>query len=122
MIGRTRPYAYGALLFFHVMTSTWFNIGIFPLLMPLGAMLFFPPSLRGERLRWLPVLADLCGLLPLPVHVETDPAFGPAGAFAAELCAFRRHRAGGGSREELLAHKRRMLDLAPGLREFVRRL
>ena len=79
-------------------------------------------ELRGERIRWLPILADLCGLLPLPVHVETDPAFGPAGAFAVELCAFRRHRAGGGSREELLAHKRRMLDLAPGLREFVRRL
>jgi vitamin K-dependent gamma-carboxylase len=41
---RSRPYAYGALLFFHLATSHWFNIGIFPLLMPLCATLFFSPD------------------------------------------------------------------------------
>ncbi len=48
---RTRRYAYVALLSFHLLTSTWFNIGIFPLLMPLGAMLFFSPSLWGASSR-----------------------------------------------------------------------
>jgi hypothetical protein len=41
---RSRPYAYALLLFFHVTTSTWFNIGIFPVLMPIAATLFFEPS------------------------------------------------------------------------------
>jgi len=51
LVRRTRAYAYAALLTFHLLTSTWFNIGIFPLLMPLGAMLFFPPSLSRLRFR-----------------------------------------------------------------------
>jgi hypothetical protein len=41
---RTRVWAYGGLLFFHVTTSTWFNIGIFPVLMPMAATLFFEPD------------------------------------------------------------------------------
>jgi hypothetical protein len=41
---KSRPYAYGLLLFFHLATSTWFNIGIFPVLMPMAATLFFEPS------------------------------------------------------------------------------
>lgn len=38
---RTRLWAFLALLFFHTVTSTWFNIGIFPVLMPMAATLFF---------------------------------------------------------------------------------
>jgi len=41
---RTRPYAYAALLSFHAITCTWFNIGIFPVLMPMAATLFFDAS------------------------------------------------------------------------------
>jgi vitamin K-dependent gamma-carboxylase len=47
---RTRVFAYAALLGFHLLTSSWFNIGIFPLLMPLAASLFFAPSWPR---RWL---------------------------------------------------------------------
>lgn len=88
LIRRTRPYAYAALLFFHLTTSTWFNIGIFPFLMPMGAMLFFeprsfsrlgcrissnPPRARSALTRvgtWL--LAAYCVLqvvLPLRTHL-----------------------------------------------------
>ncbi len=53
---RSRPYAYALLLFFHVTTSTWFNIGIFPVLMPMAATLFFEPSWPRDLLarvrRW----------------------------------------------------------------------
>ncbi len=38
---RTRVWAYLGLLSFHALTSTWFNIGIFPVLMPMAATLFF---------------------------------------------------------------------------------
>ncbi len=41
---RTRAYAFAALVGFHALTSTWFNIGIFPVLMPLAATLFFAPN------------------------------------------------------------------------------
>jgi len=60
---KTRRYAYAGLLCFHLLTSTWFNIGIFPLLMPLGAMLFFPASLwtRSFRASRSQVLASTPG-------------------------------------------------------------
>lgn len=54
----TRPYAYAALLLFHLMTSSWFNIGIFPLLMPLGASLFFPPDWPRKLFETAPVALD----------------------------------------------------------------
>jgi vitamin K-dependent gamma-carboxylase len=41
---RTRAWAYGALLVFHLTTSALFNIGIFPLLMPIAATLFLAPD------------------------------------------------------------------------------
>ena len=41
---RTRPYAFAVLLAFHAGTHLLFTIGIFPLLMPLLATTFFPPS------------------------------------------------------------------------------
>jgi vitamin K-dependent gamma-carboxylase len=39
--GKTRRFAYGALLVFHGATGQWFYIGIFPVLMPMLGMLFF---------------------------------------------------------------------------------
>ena len=41
---RTRPYAFVMILGFHAMTGIFFNIGIFPILMPLCALIFFEPS------------------------------------------------------------------------------
>ncbi len=41
---RTRAYAFVVLVLFHVLTASWFNIGIFPVLMPIAATLFFEPD------------------------------------------------------------------------------
>ncbi|NUO54874.1 MAG: HTTM domain-containing protein [Polyangiaceae bacterium] len=41
---RTRPFAYAALLGFHVMTARLFQLGMFPYLMPSFATVFFDPS------------------------------------------------------------------------------
>lgn len=42
---RTRPYAYGALAGFHLVTWLLFpSIGLFPLVMTAGALVFFPPD------------------------------------------------------------------------------
>lgn len=39
---RTRPYAYAVVIFFHLMTDVLFNIGMFPYIMMLSALIFFP--------------------------------------------------------------------------------
>jgi hypothetical protein len=41
---RTRPYAYLAVVGFHLLTARLFNIGIFPYLMMAGSTLFFAPD------------------------------------------------------------------------------
>ncbi len=41
---RTRPFAYAVLLAFHGMTHLLFDIGLFPLIMSLFAVVFFDPS------------------------------------------------------------------------------
>ncbi len=41
---RTRPFAYAALLVFHLMTHLLFDIGMFPLIMTAAATVFFAPD------------------------------------------------------------------------------
>lgn len=41
---RTRPWAYAAVLVFHAATSALFPIGLFPLIMVVAAVIFFPPE------------------------------------------------------------------------------
>ncbi len=41
---KTRPFAYIAVIVFHVMTSLLFNIGMFPWIMILATTVFFPPD------------------------------------------------------------------------------
>jgi hypothetical protein len=50
---RTRPFAYPVLLVFHTLTGVLFPIGMFPVIMTIAALVFFPPG-------WpLPVAAPL---------------------------------------------------------------
>ncbi len=42
VIKKTRPYAYAAVIGFHVMTAMLFNIGMFPYIMILSTLVFFP--------------------------------------------------------------------------------
>lgn len=41
---RTRPFAYGALVAFHVITARLFQLGLFPWIMSAAALVFFSPS------------------------------------------------------------------------------
>jgi vitamin K-dependent gamma-carboxylase len=41
---RTRPFAYAAVIVFHALTSALFPIGMFPALMVMSALVFFPPG------------------------------------------------------------------------------
>jgi hypothetical protein len=52
---KTRALAFVAVLGFHAMTAVFFNIGLFPYLMPVAATLFFSPSWPRRFLRTEPV-------------------------------------------------------------------
>jgi hypothetical protein len=41
---RTRPWAYAVVVVFHVMTRLLFDIGMFPIIMTISALVFFSPS------------------------------------------------------------------------------
>ncbi|GAB3924484.1 HTTM domain-containing protein [Larkinella terrae] len=56
----TRPFAYAAVVVFHVLTAVLFPIGMFPYIMIVAALVFFPAGFH-QRL-----LALLGGLLRLP--------------------------------------------------------
>ncbi len=44
LVSRFRPFTYGLLVVFHVLTGVLFPIGVFPVLMILGALVFFPSA------------------------------------------------------------------------------
>jgi hypothetical protein len=50
---RTRPFAYLALLVFHALTRALFPIGMFPVIMVVSALVFFPPSWPRPWLAWM---------------------------------------------------------------------
>ncbi len=65
---RTRPFAYALVIVFHTLTSALFPIGMFPVIMILSALVFFPPSwprtvaARVRRLRGAPPVATVPNL------------------------------------------------------------
>jgi hypothetical protein len=46
---RTRPYAYAAVVAFHVITGMMFQIGVFPLVMIAMTLVFFEPGARSQQ-------------------------------------------------------------------------
>ncbi|WP_199694075.1 HTTM domain-containing protein, partial [Sorangium cellulosum] len=44
LVPRLRPFAYAAVILFHAVTRALFPIGMFPVIMVLSALVFFPPS------------------------------------------------------------------------------
>lgn len=50
-VRRLRPYAYALVIAFHVLTRLLFPIGMFPVIMVLGALVFFSPSWPRAWLR-----------------------------------------------------------------------
>jgi vitamin K-dependent gamma-carboxylase len=72
---RTRPWAFAAVIAFHVLTRALFPIGMFPVIMVLAALVFFSPSWPRVALGWLARLAGM-GLVPAlastPVAIDRD--------------------------------------------------
>jgi hypothetical protein len=66
-IPRTRPYAYAVLLAFHAMTRVLFDIGMFPVIMSIAAVVFFDPS-------WPRRVAALLRIRPMPAPVVAASA------------------------------------------------
>lgn len=50
---RTRPFAYGAVVLFHLLTGLLFNIGLFPVIMITSTLLFFSAD---QHQKWLALL------------------------------------------------------------------
>jgi vitamin K-dependent gamma-carboxylase len=84
---RARPFAYAVLLGFHIATGLLFDIGMFPIIMTIAALVFFAPD-------WPRKIARAIGLrAPEPEPRSSEaPQFGGARAFAAAAllcwCAF----------------------------------
>lgn len=51
--GRTRLFAYAVVLGFHLLTGLLFPIGLFPLIMVLAALVFFPPNWPKRVVTWM---------------------------------------------------------------------
>jgi hypothetical protein len=72
---RTRPWAYVTVVVFHVLTAVLFPIGMFPYVMMVAALVFFPAASHERVLqllrRWLR-LAPTAPRLAVPLH------YGPA--------------------------------------------
>jgi hypothetical protein len=82
---RTRPYAYAVVIFFHLMTDVLFNIGMFPYIMMLSALIFFPADWPRQVARALARVSRTARSMqqrPAPT-TTTMPA--PAPAWARKL-------------------------------------
>lgn len=53
MYRKTRPWAYLAVIAFHVMTKMLFNIGLFPMIMIFNTLIFFSPEFHERLLGWI---------------------------------------------------------------------
>jgi len=49
---KTRPWAYLSVILFHSLTGILFQIGVFPLVMMAGTLIFFSPSLHERWMNW----------------------------------------------------------------------
>jgi vitamin K-dependent gamma-carboxylase len=67
LVRRTRPYAYAAVVVFHVITGILFPIGMFPVIMIVSALVFFDDDWPRRYLRRLP------GAPAEPVVSESAP-------------------------------------------------
>lgn len=67
---RTRGAAYLVVIGFHVLTSVLFDIGLFPLIMTLSALVFFPPQWPRTLLRRAGLAPRASGTNPLGTGVR----------------------------------------------------
>ncbi len=79
---RTRPWAYGAVIGFHLMTGLLFQIGMFPYIMMLCTLIYFSPAFHQKliaRLRdWISRLVGLFSAERRKPLAETGRYYAPA--------------------------------------------
>jgi vitamin K-dependent gamma-carboxylase len=80
---RTRPYAYAVVIFFHLMTDVLFNIGMFPYIMMLSALIFFPADWPRRAARALARMSRRERFMQHSAAPQKVPA--PAPAWARKL-------------------------------------
>jgi hypothetical protein len=109
---RTRPFAFALLLGFHFLTGVFFNIGMFPFIMSVAALVFFSPSWPRRLMpsRWQRVLAALTERSGPAPWLDWSRRRALAVALAAVWCAVHvavplRHRLYGG---QVLWHEQGM--------------
>ncbi|GAA3997929.1 HTTM domain-containing protein [Hymenobacter fastidiosus] len=66
LVRRTRPWAYAAVVVFHLLTAVLFPIGMFPYVMIVGALIFFPAAFHERLLAGLRRLLQLRPAQPRP--------------------------------------------------------
>jgi vitamin K-dependent gamma-carboxylase len=85
---RTRPFAYGAVIVFHAMTSALFPIGMFPVIMILSALVFFAPDWPRRLLAPITRTPRSVPLpVPLPVPARLPFAHALIAALTLAYCA-----------------------------------
>ena len=52
LFARTRPFAYLTVIVFHLLTAMLFQIGMFPYIMILCTLIFFPPKFHEKLIGW----------------------------------------------------------------------
>jgi vitamin K-dependent gamma-carboxylase len=72
---RTRPFAYAVILGFHAVTHLLFDIGMFPLIMPVATTIFFAHDWPRRLLRRAPAAAE-------PIREASAPRWAPRLALA----------------------------------------
>lgn len=79
---RTRPYAYAVVIVFHALTRALFPIGMFPVIMVLGALVFFEPTWPRTLLARVRPFAKLISITPRDSRIA-QPRTGQRVALAA---------------------------------------
>lgn len=89
LLRRTRPFAYGAVVLFHLLTAQLFAIGMFPCLMVAGSLVFAEPSWPRKLLGRLGVAFESAGPVWAPTPRLVLPLLGLY--FAVQLALPLRH-------------------------------
>jgi vitamin K-dependent gamma-carboxylase len=82
---RSRPFAFVAVVAFHLVTARLFQLGMFPWIMIAGALLFFPPNWPRQVAAWLGRKPRLVASSTSPFATDALPGASHASLLTASL-------------------------------------